>query len=126
MLDLLLENWEVIGSFLAVILGILGLTKYVSKIKFLAVWNALDDVILALIANKEVINTVNVKQQLKIDADFDEKAKKAYKIVDKSPRNTEKIVSNFIKARSLMKDVNEVKQTAKSAYKIFKGFKKLF
>ena len=118
MLNIIIENWEVIGLLLFTVLGIIfPIVKLkISQVQFSALWDAILSIIEGLEKSNEEVNADVNKKKLQVKAGYNKNIKR---VIGKLPTESIDVIVDVIKAPHLP-------FVAKEAFKLFKGFKKLF
>lgn len=118
MIEIIIENWEVIGILLFAIIGIIlpVVKDKISQAKFLVLWNAILSIIESLEKKGEAVTPEKVKEKLNEESVKDTNIKR---VVAKLTSGSVEAIIDVVKAPHLP-------FIAKEAFKLFKGFKKLF
>ena len=125
-MNFMLDNWELIGVLLASIFTYFGLWKYLSKKKFNALWDLIEEAIIILANEGGKVNVDNVNYVVDSIKNRNESHLKAFNYLDNSPEDNKKIIHKVIEARKFIGVIGEVGNLTKLGYNLFKGFKKLF
>jgi len=125
MLDFIMDNWEIIGSFIVFLFGAFG-WKFLSKQQIIKLWGIIFEVIETLTSSKQEVTETNFMSELATKTLKNKKALTIYNKIRDSKKDNIEIIKTAKKAKDLIEGVSTIGNGAKQAYKLFKGFTKLF